>query len=128
MTILDVVCFDDLDEFGAEITEPIEALKQDNYHRLVELPGSNIDDPGRGLGLVRLLNGKESDLVSAGPRVEAELRKDPRNAEVRCRITPVAKGEYDIDIAIVPDPEQLGSVEGEFLMQLRARGETLEFR
>lgn len=122
--ILDVVCFEDLDEYGAEITDPLESLKQDNYHRLVELPGSNIDDPGRGLGLVRLLNGKESDLVSAGPRVEAELRKDPRNIEVRCRITPVAKGKYDVDIAIVPDPE-LGS---EFLMQLRASGETLEFR
>lgn len=126
MTILDVSCFDDLDEFGAEITDPLESLEQDNYHRLVTNPGDNIDDPDFGLGLPRLLSGNAADLMSAAPRIEAELRKDTRNEEVRAVITPLEKGVYDVSIVVVPNAEEVGTTEKELLMRLRGGAGGLE--
>lgn len=107
-TVIDVVCWDDLDEFGAEITDPLEALRQDNHHRLITPPGQNIDDPDFGLGIDRMLSGDDSELGSLAPRIEAEFRKDPRNKEVQALITPLANpGEFDIAISIVTDEEEL---------------------
>jgi hypothetical protein len=124
MTMLDVRCFFDLDEFGEEITDPLEQLEQDNYHRLITPPGQNIDDPDFGLGLPMLLSGSID--ASIGPRIEAELREDPRNAEVVALVQPLAGGEYDIQISIVPDPEKVGTTEKELLMQLRGTADGLE--
>lgn len=107
-TVIDVVCWDDLDEFGAEITDPIESLRQDNHHRLITPPGQNIDDPDFGLGIDRMLSGDDSELGSLAPRIEAEFRKDLRNAQVRATITPTAnRNEYEIRIEIVTDTEEL---------------------
>ncbi|MDX6479515.1 MAG: hypothetical protein QOG85_25 [Gaiellaceae bacterium] len=118
MTILDLSCFDDLDELGSEITDPLEQLEQDNYHRLITPPGQNIDDPNFGLGLTRLVSGSSSDIASLGPRIEAELRKDPRNAEVSALVTELERGVYDIQIRIVPDAAALGTTDRELLMRL----------
>lgn len=126
MTILDLRCLDDLDEHASEITDPLESLIQDNYHRIITPPGQNIDDPDFGLGIQRMLSGSTADLASMGPRIEAELRKDPRNAEVRALVTPLDKGVYDIAIAIVPDAEEVGTTEKELLMRLRGTAEGVE--
>lgn len=112
--MLDVRCFDDLDLFAAEITDPQEQLEQDNYHRMIEPPGSNIDDTERGLGLEDMLGGELDP--SIGPVTEAELRKDTRNASVRATVTDVGQGppqagaKIRIDLAIETD-------EGEMLEQ-----------
>lgn len=123
---MDLRCWDDLDAFGDELTDPLEQLEQDNYHRLITPPGQNIDDPDFGIGLPRMLSGNTHDLQSLGARIEAELRKDSRNAEVRALITPLERGVYDIAIRIVPDPEEVGTTEGELLMELRGGEAGLE--
>lgn len=123
---MEVRCFEDLDMLGTEIG-PLEALDQDNYHRIVDPPGSNPDDKDWGLGIPRLLSGNEHDLGSLAPRIEAELRKDPRNAEVRARVAVFAAGIYDISYRVVPDPDELGvAVTQELITNLRASADGVE--
>ncbi len=126
MTILDLRCLDDLDEHASEITDPLESLEQDNFHRIITPPGMNIDDPDFGLGIHRFLSVGGTDLPSLGPRLEAELRKDPRNAEVRAFVEPLERGVYDITLAIVPDPVEVGTTEKELIMRLRAGPDGVE--
>lgn len=119
--MFDVRCFDDLDDAGEEITDPLEALEQDNYHRLITPPGGNIDDPAFGLGLPLMLSGNDRALDSLSAQIEGELLEDERNAEVRALITAGTEpGAYDIAIAIVTD-------DGAILnMRLRASGDVVE--
>lgn len=124
--ILDLRCFDDLDELAAEITDPLEQLEQDNYHRLITPPGQNIDDPDFGLGLPQMLSAGLRDAQALGPAIEGELRKDSRNDVVRALITEVARGEYDIEIRIVPNASELGTTEEELVMRLRAGADGVE--
>lgn len=129
MTILDLRCLDDLDDLAEEITDPFESLFQDNYHRLIDPPGSNLDDKNWGLGIKRFLSASTSlsqrqeaavNLASLASRIEAELRKDDRNAEVRARVTPTAnRGEYSITVVWVPDPDLVGTPEKQQIMNLR---------
>lgn len=101
----DVLCFEDLDQFGTDIDDPIAELEQDVFHILIETPGSNIDDPDRGLGLEDALSGeydpKHPALIAAG------LEKDPRIDAARCVITPREGGEYEIDISIDVNEQEL---------------------
>lgn len=103
--MIDVRCFDDLDEFGGEITDPDEALWQDNHHRLITPRGMNIDDDDFGLGIPEMLSGVGDG--SIGAKIEDELRKDDRNVSVTATVTKTASGhqgdEYDVYIAIVTD-------------------------
>jgi hypothetical protein len=101
----DVRCFDDLDSFASEITEPLEQLDQDNHHRLISPLGSNPDDPDFGLGLEELLSGELDPAI--GSLIEAELRKDRRNATVTALVTPQGDSQLFIDITIVTDDDEL---------------------
>lgn len=121
MTILDLDCYDDLDELGGELTDPLDVLEQDNFHRLIEPPGSNIDDPAAGLGLPLLVSGSSNDIASLGPRIEGELLKDKRNQDVSALVLEVERGVYDITITIVPNAEELGTTERELVMKLLAK-------
>lgn len=103
----DILCLDDLDEFGTELGDDLASLEQDNYHRLITPPGRNIDDPDFGLGIDRLLSGDTHDIASLGSRIEAEFRKDPRNAQVRVLVTPFEREKYRISISVVTDKSQL---------------------
>lgn len=114
---MDVLCLDDLDAFGTELDDPLAELLQDDYHRLIEAPGSNPDDPNRGLGLEDLLSAAIAagpnapsdavDLASLGPRIETELLNDDRNADVRATLSVLeqtARGTtFAIDVEIVSD-------------------------
>jgi hypothetical protein len=105
MTMLDVLCFNDLDIFATEITDPLEQLGQDNYHRLIEAPGSNPDDLNRGFGIEERLSGVLDPAI--GPGIEAELRKDTRNATVTAQVTSTGPGQQRIEIAIETDDDEL---------------------
>lgn len=104
--MVDALCLDDLDLFGTEIDDPLEELYQDLYHRLIEPPGSNLDDPDRGFGI-------EGRLSSAGRQgaigpsikhgIETELDKDIRVHNARATVTSPTDGEYRVDIAIEAD-------------------------
>lgn len=98
---MDLRCYVDLDLFAAECDDPLEELEQDNFHRIVEAPGSNLDDPDRGLGISSVLSGVADR--SLGPRAEAELLKDPRNRAVRARVSSDGDGSYRMDLEVEAD-------------------------
>lgn len=109
--MVDALCLDDLDLFGGEIDDPLEELAQDLYHRIIEAPGSNLDDPARGFGIEGRLSGagRAGTLTTSIQHgLEAELRKDDRVHDAKATITTPAPGEYRIDIQIVADEGALG--------------------
>ena len=65
MTV-EIRCFEDMDQFGSETVDELENLAQDLYHRLIEDPGSNLDDPSRGMGLLNVLSAGVSDANPTG--------------------------------------------------------------
>lgn len=74
---MDLVCYDDLDTFASETSDPFEEFKQDMYHRLVEEYGSNPDDTDRGVGLSNMLSGV-ADAQLTARSIESDLLKDER--------------------------------------------------
>lgn len=110
---MDLVCFDDVDNFAAEYNDPVAELEQDLYHRLLEPRGSNIDDPDRGLGLEDALSGVLDPNLKN--RIEAELRKDDRVIAAVATITALdATGaRYRIDIDIQPSGEIVLLLDGQ---------------
>ncbi len=102
----DALCLDDLDLFGGEIDDPLQELAQDLYHRLIEAPGSNLDDPARGFGLEGRLSGSGRPgtiAASLAHEIEAEMRKDDRVRNAIATVTSPAAGEYRIDLQIQAD-------------------------
>ena len=97
---MDLICFDDVDLNAAEMNDPIAELEQDFYHRLIEAPGSNPDDPDRGLGLPDRLN----DILdpNLAREIDAEGKKDDRIDQVDMLVTETAPGIYRVDIEIQP--------------------------
>lgn len=82
---MDVVCEYDLDEYGRDLDDADEELWQDLLHRLLEDPGSNLDDPDRGVGVVSALSGATS-LPLLARRIEADFRKDERVRTVKATV------------------------------------------
>lgn len=78
-------CYYDMNEFDRELDDPLEELEQDLYHRLVEPPGSNIDDPDRGVGVEDELSGFADPSLQR--RIETDFERDDRVAACRARIT-----------------------------------------
>lgn len=74
---LDALCGDDLDQYGGELTDPLAVFKQDFFHRLIEPPGSNPDDPDRGLGLESLCSSPVT-ATSLALLIQNEILKDRR--------------------------------------------------
>jgi hypothetical protein len=74
---MDLVCQDDLDEFGGETDDELEQLAQDLLHRLLEDYGSNPDDEERGVGLMSRLSGTDSPTMIAR-LIEADFLNDDR--------------------------------------------------
>jgi hypothetical protein len=104
----EIRCYDDVDQFGAETVDEYEELLQDCYHRLIEEPGSNIDDPDRGLGIEDMLSGPLDPLLKQ--RIEAELRKDERVSSSAATITEIEAGSFRIEIQIEVDESVVGLV------------------
>lgn len=85
---MDLRWYEDLDPFGAETTSAEEELRQDLLHVILqecgEVPGANLDDATRGLGVGNIL----SDQIPAGfvHDVETQLAQDDRVAAVSASI------------------------------------------
>lgn len=110
---MDALCWDDLDAFGAELDDPLEELRQDLYHRTIEPPGSNLDDPDRGFGLEgRLSSGVRAGTINSSLQheLEAELKKDDRVTDASVTILQTAAEEYSINIQVVANEQLLGIV------------------
>ena len=98
---MDLDCFDDMTAFADELNDPLAELEQDLWHRLIEEPGSNIDDPDRGFGLFSRLSGVYDP---ATPQlIEAEMRKDDRVVAARCTVAELEDGVFRVDIQIETD-------------------------
>jgi hypothetical protein len=111
--MVDALCLDDLDANGGELDDPLAELYQDLYHRLIEAPGSNLDDPSRGYGIEgRLSAAGRKDAVGPSIKhgIESELCKDVRVHNARATVTSPADGEYRVEIEIVADEGLLGIV------------------
>ena len=108
---MDLIALDDIDAAASEVTDPLAELAQDLYRRLIEYPGSNIDDPDRGLGLSSVLS-STVDVPALRARIIAELRKDERVLTVAVVVTQVTASQagdaWTADIAIEADEGALG--------------------
>jgi len=104
---MDLVCYEDVDLFAAETSDEWEILEQDLYHRLIEEPGSNPDDPDRGVGISNLLSGVVRPELFAR-LIEADFLKDDRVASCKATIAPRdSAGAYDIEIVVGVNEERL---------------------
>jgi hypothetical protein len=85
--ITDAVCVDDLDENGNETTTDAQALAQDVYHIFIEVLGSNLDDPNRGLGVDGFASANSTQLASLPSICDSQLQKDTRIAGSKTTLT-----------------------------------------
>lgn len=92
LTYTDLVCDDDVDPNAAETTSDLQTLEQDIYHILLEDPGSNPDDPDRGVGVPSLLSGDTSVLATIPRQIESQLLNDERIEQVQAQIVHIPAG------------------------------------
>ncbi len=100
LTYPDLVCVADLDPFGQETTSDLQSLIQDIFHVLKELPGSNPDDPDRGVGVDMYLNGTVDNFKKMAGTIENQLALDDRIDSATCATTQNPDGTYLIKIQI----------------------------
>lgn len=103
---MDILCFDDLDDFGRDIDDPLGELEQDIVHTLFESFGTNCDAPQRSIGLEDALSGRaDPGLVH---RIETKLADDPRILAVQATLSQVDDTTYQVDLTIVANEGELG--------------------
>jgi hypothetical protein len=100
--------FDDMDEFGRELNDPLAELEQDVVHMLLEAFGSNPDVPTRGGGLVAALSGSAARIPAIRTHIESALQDDLRvaSATVDIQATDTA-GKYSVAIGITTSADAL---------------------
>lgn len=97
----DLLCLDDLDALAREV-DARTAYIQDMYHRLIERPGSNLDDPDRGLGVTGWLSEEYNEGWAA--QVAAECKKDDRTLDASATVERV-DGHVSISLQLTTDDE-----------------------
>lgn len=96
----DLVCNDDLDIFGTETTSDFQNLVQDVGHVLVELLGSNPDDPTRGVGIENYLSASFDALKGLTPLAETQLLTDDRITQCDITLEPIDAETYRIIVTV----------------------------
>lgn len=104
--MVDALCFDDLDEFGRELNDPISELEQDIVHMLFESYGSNPDAPNRSIGLEDALSGPVDPGLKH--RIERKLSDDVRIIGAQATLTQLDNGSVQIDLKIQANESELG--------------------
>lgn len=100
LTYRDLVCLQDLDPFAKETQSDLETLSQDVLHILLEVLGSNLDDQDRGLGVVTLLSGTQTNLAAVSSDAATQLTKDPRIDSATVNITQTNTEAFTLQITI----------------------------
>lgn len=103
---MDVVCFEDLDEFGRELDDPLEELLQDVVHMVFESFGTNADATDRSVALEDSLSGPTDPGLRH--RVESKLTEDPRIDAAQVTLTDQGDGKTRVDIKLQADAKELG--------------------
>ncbi len=119
LTYPDLLCVNgDLDPFGGETTSDLQSLIQDVGHLLQEEPGSNPDDPNRGIGVHLYLNGTVDAFKGLSGLIEAQLSEDDRIDGISCKVTTNPNGTFllrlDIGVNGTIVPLQYGWQDGNF--------------
>jgi len=103
-TYADVVCWDDLDPLARETASDLETLEQDVYHLLLELPGTNLDDIDRGIGVDEVLSGTLADALKLPAKIDAQISQDPWVTACTSSIQQEADGSFTLKILIQVGP------------------------
>jgi hypothetical protein len=96
----DLVCFEELAGDGAQESEGLPQLAQDNFHRVTTARGKIPGYPNDGIDIRELLSkGMTPTAVADIPgQLRSELLKDKRNREVR--VTPALEGADTLRLVI----------------------------
>lgn len=106
---MDGLAFDDLDDQGRELDDPLQELEQDVVHILLETFGSNPDDLARGIGLGGAISGNAKRVPHIKSQIESQLHDDERIQNASCEITPTdSRGAYRVDLTLVVAGQTLG--------------------
>lgn len=100
LTIPDLVCEADLDPFATETTSDLQTLTQDVYHILKEFPGSNPDDPDRGIGVETYLSGTADALRTLPGLIQHQLLVDPRIDTCTATVTQTDDDKFALQILL----------------------------
>ncbi len=102
LTYPDLACELDCNPFMTETTSDLQNLIQDVLHVLRELPGSNPDDPNRGVGVELYLGGTTDMFTKLCNTIELQLNQDSRIDSTSASATPNTDGTFliRIDIAV----------------------------
>lgn len=103
---MDVLCYEDLDEFGRDLDDPLSELEQDIVHTVLESFGSNPDATERSIALEDALNGPVDPTLRH--RIEAKLNEDPRIDAVRAEMTALGTSGIRIALTVQADEKELG--------------------
>lgn len=100
LTYPDLVCDVDLDPFATETTSDFQNLVQDVTHVLLELNGTNLDDPQRGVGIETYLSGTQESFNGLIGVIEEQLARDDRITGVTAAISQNTDVSFTITINI----------------------------
>lgn len=103
---MDLLAYDDVDEFGRELDDPLAELEQDVVHMLLESYGTNVDAPTRSIGLEDALSGATDP--SLRHRIEQALTDDPRIDAAEAELTAVTDSSVRIHLRLQVDTTELG--------------------
>jgi hypothetical protein len=103
---MDGLCFDDIDEFGRELDDPIEEFYQDVVHMLFEAYRSNPDDEERSLAIEDALSGPKDRGLKH--RIEAKLEHDPRIDAASATLTDEPGNVIRIELVMKANGQELG--------------------
>lgn len=93
----------DMDVLATETTSEMQNLQQDLGHRLIELPGSNLDfgsDNTRGIGIMQYLSADGSLLEGLPHRIDEEFAQDARVLDSSTQILDNGDGTFTIDSTV----------------------------
>lgn len=116
----DLICDQDVDLYARETTSDLQSLIQDIFHLLKELPGSNPDDPLRGIGIDQYLSSKFNEFQTVAGLIDAQLKQDTRitDSHTTIKADPNRDGQYFIgmEVSVGADiiPLEFGWQNGQF--------------
>ncbi len=99
-TYATVLWLDDLDLQGRDTASDLASLEQDVLHVLMQLRGSNIADPDKGLGVQTYLNGTSIQLQRLPSLIDTQLSQMSRVSGSRTVLTQDSDGSFRIEITV----------------------------
>jgi hypothetical protein len=93
----------DMDVLATETTSEMQNIQQDLGHRLIELPGSNLDfgdNNTRGIGIMQYLSADGARLEGLPRKIDEEFGQDPRVVDSSTELLDNGDGTFTINTLI----------------------------